>query len=257
MTQTGRFKRATLLQTSTQQQQQNEQRMTPDLQQQEVMQQNINNNQLQQPARNPKSNSDAAEKRVTVMVACMVGAFMAAWTPYSILALFETFIGVAGQHQATRHEANRQMDDEKSTDAEENFFNYVGAISPAFATIPSLFAKTSAVLNPLIYGLLNTQVTILNPLNQIFDNWKINHFLRYAVPIGLGQVSYSILRSSPSLLQHESRTGLLGESNGTSQSASITRFQFHVEAVGDCQRAHERNCSANQQRLAKFHSQPA
>jgi Flp pilus assembly protein TadB len=41
------------------------------------------------------SNSDAAEKRVTVMVACMVGAFMAAWTPYSILALFETFIGVA------------------------------------------------------------------------------------------------------------------------------------------------------------------
>ena len=144
--------------------------MTPDLQQhQEVMQQTVNNNQLQQPARNPKSNSDAAEKRVTVMVACMVGAFMAAWTPYSILALFETFIGVAGQHQQeTRHEANRQMDDEKSTDAsEENFFNYVGAISPAFATIPSLFAKTSAVLNPLIYGLLNTQVTIFNLLNQI------------------------------------------------------------------------------------------
>jgi c-opsin len=51
------------------------------------------------------------------------------------------------------------MDDEKSQDAEENFFYYVGAISPAFATIPSLFAKTSAVLNPLIYGLINTQVT--------------------------------------------------------------------------------------------------
>ena len=116
----------------------------------------------------PKKQNDAAEKRVTVMVACKVGAFMAAWTPYSILALFETFIGVAGHQQETRHEANRQMDDEKSTDAsEENFFNYVGAISPAFATIPSLFAKTSAVLNPLIYGLLNTQVTIFNLLNQI------------------------------------------------------------------------------------------
>ncbi|EFX80367.1 pteropsin7 [Daphnia pulex] len=82
------------------------------------------------------SNSDAAEKRVTVMVACMVGAFLAAWTPYSILALFETFIG----------------------EDDNNFFDYyVGAISPAFATIPSLFAKSSAVFNPLIYGLLNTQ----------------------------------------------------------------------------------------------------
>jgi hypothetical protein len=141
------------------------------------------------------SNSDAAEKRVTVMVACMVGAFMAAWTPYSILALFETFIGVAGQHQATRHEANRQMDDEKSTDAEENFFNYVGAISPAFATIPSLFAKTSAVLNPLIYGLLNTQVTF--PLNQfIFDNWKMNNLLGYAVPIGLGEIFKAVPQST-------------------------------------------------------------
>ena len=143
----------------------------------------------------PKKQNDAAEKRVTVMVACMVGAFMAAWTPYSILALFETFIGVAGQHQATRHEANRQMDDEKSTDAEENFFNYVGAISPAFATIPSLFAKTSAVLNPLIYGLLNTQVTF--PLNQfIFDNWKMNNLLGYAVSIGLGEIFEAVPQSS-------------------------------------------------------------
>ncbi|XP_046649276.1 rhodopsin, deep-sea form-like [Daphnia pulicaria] len=82
-------------------------------------------------------NSDAAEKRVTVMVACMVGAFLAAWTPYSILALFETFIG---------------------TNGEDNFLDDdVATISPAFATIPSLFAKSSAVLNPLIYGLLNTQ----------------------------------------------------------------------------------------------------
>ena len=216
MTQTGRFKRATLLQTSTQQQQRNEQRMTPDLQQQEVMQHNFNNNQLQQPARNPKSNSDAAEKRVTVMVACMVGAFMAAWTPYSILALFETFIGNVGQHQQqtsnisssftigghqqTRHEANRQMDDEKSNEA-ENFFYYVGAISPAFATIPSLFAKTSAVLNPLIYGLLNTQVNIFNLLNQfIFNNWKVNNLLGYPVPIGLGEIfdAVSESRSTPS-----------------------------------------------------------
>ncbi|XP_046451537.1 G-protein coupled receptor 161-like [Daphnia pulex] len=117
------------------------------------------------------SNSDAAEKRVTVMVACMVGAFMAAWTPYSILALFETFIGVAGHSGGPgRNMSNttfsldgqQQFNDNQPTTSNEaddsNFFYYyVGTISPAFATIPSLFAKTSAVFNPLIYGLLNTQ----------------------------------------------------------------------------------------------------
>jgi len=60
------------------------------------------------------------------MVACMVGTFMVSWTPYSVLALMETFGSFA--------------------------------ISPAVATIPSLFAKTSVVFNPLVYGLLNTQV---------------------------------------------------------------------------------------------------
>ncbi|EFX80365.1 pteropsin6 [Daphnia pulex] len=121
-----------------------------------------------------KKGNDAAEKRVTVMVACMVGAFLAAWTPYSILALFETFIGVADHYSGGggpgRNMSNtttlsldgrQQFNDNQPTSNEEddnNFFDYyVGAISPAFATIPSLFAKTSAVLNPLIYGLLNTQ----------------------------------------------------------------------------------------------------
>jgi len=149
-----------LLQSTTQQQQLNEQRIsTPDLQ--EVKQQNFNNNQ--QPARTPKSNSDAAEKRVTVMVACMVGAFMAAWTPYSILALFETFVGDDARSSGVKNTSSpfgldgQQLNDERPNE-EGGFFYYVGTISPAFATIPSLFAKTSAVLNPLIYGLLNTQV---------------------------------------------------------------------------------------------------
>ena len=72
--------------------------------------------------------TEAAEKRSTVMVAVMIGAFLVAWTPYSILALVETFNGK----------------------------NY--AVSPVLATVPSLFAKTSSVLNPIIYGFLNTQV---------------------------------------------------------------------------------------------------
>ena len=75
------------------------------------------------------------------MVAVMIGAFLTAWTPYSIMALIETFIG----------------DNVTNIDSSENKF-YGGTISPAVATVPSLFAKTSAVLNPLIYGLLNTQV---------------------------------------------------------------------------------------------------
>ncbi len=81
------------------------------------------------------------------MVACMIGAFMAAWTPYSITALIETFGGVSGP-------GHRQADG----DDDDSGALFVGSISPALATVPSLFAKTSAVLNPLIYGLLNTQV---------------------------------------------------------------------------------------------------
>jgi c-opsin len=37
--------------------------------------------------------SEAAEKRSTVMVAVMIAALLIAWTPYSILALIETFTG--------------------------------------------------------------------------------------------------------------------------------------------------------------------
>jgi hypothetical protein len=114
--------------------------------------QSINNNQQQ--SGNHRHKRDAAEKRVTMMVACMIAAFMAAWTPYSILALFETFIG---QDNHTSYSSRINATNFSSAFPDENL-SYVGTISPAFATIPSLFAKTSAVLNPLIYGLLNTQV---------------------------------------------------------------------------------------------------
>jgi c-opsin len=88
--------------------------------------------------------SDAAEKRSTFMVAVMIGAFLVAWTPYSILALIETF-------------GNRNDDN---------------VIPPVLATVPNLFAKTSAVFNPIIYGFLNTQVYnrchhLLNVINTI------------------------------------------------------------------------------------------
>uniref|UniRef100_A0A0P6DTP4 Gpcr rhodopsin family n=1 Tax=Daphnia magna TaxID=35525 RepID=A0A0P6DTP4_9CRUS len=103
--------------------------------------------QTQHKTEHKKQTSDAAEKRVTIMVACMVGAFLTAWMPYSILALFETFTG----------EMSLPSNGNFSWQGNGDELHYVGTISPGFATIPSLFAKTSAVLNPLIYGLLNTQ----------------------------------------------------------------------------------------------------
>ncbi|XP_057376040.1 rhodopsin-like [Daphnia carinata] len=141
---TGKFRNTALA--TLKQTQQNDQQITADLQ--EVKQQlNDNNNQRNKSTKS--SNSNAAEKRVTVMVACMIGAFMTAWTPYSILALFETFIG--GPSNSYNNVSSFQ------DDGNENVVYFVSGISPGFATIPSLFAKTSAVLNPLIYGLLNTQ----------------------------------------------------------------------------------------------------
>jgi hypothetical protein len=86
-----------------------------------------------------KKGNDAAEKRVTVMVACMVGAFMAAWTPYSILALFETFIGVADpsggpgwnmSNTTLSLDGQQQFNDNQPTSNEADdsnfFYDYIG-----------------------------------------------------------------------------------------------------------------------------------
>lgn len=121
---------------------------------------------------------DPVEKKVTVMVAVMIGAFIIAWTPYSILALIETLISDTAN-----------MTDYSNTtiiNRDGNFF-YNGTVSPALATIPSLFAKTSAVLNPLIYGLLNTQVFI-NPIHSLFFKTPIIE----TVPIGLEEIFITV-----------------------------------------------------------------
>ena len=65
-----------------------------------------------------------------MMVVYMIGAYLVAWTPYSIMALVETFYDYSSPRDQ-------------------------GVFSAAMATIPSLFAKTSCVTNPLVYGLLN------------------------------------------------------------------------------------------------------
>ncbi len=62
----------------------------------------------------------------------MVGSFLLAWIPYSALSLLEVF------------NSKGVLD---------------VSISPAIATIPSLFTKTSVVFNPLVYGFMSSHVS--------------------------------------------------------------------------------------------------
>lgn len=63
-----------------------------------------------------------------VMVVSMVSCYLLCWMPYGVVALLATF----GQ---------------------------VGLFGPTTSIVPSIFAKSSTFLNPIIYMLLNNQVT--------------------------------------------------------------------------------------------------
>nr|ANV21073.1 parietopsin [Geotria australis] len=69
------------------------------------------------------------EVRAAVMVLAMVGAFMACWLPYTLLAL--CVVLAPGTH-----------------------------IPPLVATLPMYFAKTSPIYNPIIYFFLNRQFRV-------------------------------------------------------------------------------------------------
>ena len=78
-----------------------------------------------------KINQSSAQRREThvlVMVVSMVSCYLLCWMPYGVVALLATF----GQ---------------------------VGLVSPTTSIVPSILAKSSTFLNPVIYGLLNNQVT--------------------------------------------------------------------------------------------------
>ncbi|XP_035637382.1 opsin-3-like isoform X2 [Oncorhynchus keta] len=77
-----------------------------------------------------KINQSSAQRREThvlVMVVSMVSCYLLCWMPYGVVALLATF----GQ---------------------------VGLVSPTTSIVPSILAKSSTFLNPVIYGLLNNQV---------------------------------------------------------------------------------------------------
>lgn len=75
-----------------------------------------------------QSSAERREGRVLLMVVSMVSCYLLCWMPYGVVALLASF-------------------------------GRPGVVPPAASLIPSLLAKTSTVLNPIVYMLLNNQVT--------------------------------------------------------------------------------------------------
>ncbi|XP_075958307.1 pinopsin-like [Anarhichas minor] len=73
-----------------------------------------------------RSSAERREGRVLLMVVSMVTGYLLCWMPYGVVAMLASF----GQP---------------------------GVVPPAASLIPSLLAKTSTILNPVIYVLLNNQ----------------------------------------------------------------------------------------------------
>ncbi|KAM8741403.1 pinopsin-like [Acanthopagrus schlegelii] len=73
-----------------------------------------------------RSSSERREGRVLVTVVSMVSCYLLCWMPYAVVALLASF-------------------------------GRPGVVPPAASLIPSLLAKTSTVLNPVVYVLLNNQ----------------------------------------------------------------------------------------------------
>ncbi|KAM7398214.1 hypothetical protein PAMA_006219 [Pampus argenteus] len=73
-----------------------------------------------------RSSSEQRESRVLLMVVSMVTGYLLCWMPYGVVAILSSF-------------------------------GRPGVVPPAASLIPSLLAKTSTILNPVIYVLLNKQ----------------------------------------------------------------------------------------------------
>nr|XP_046266568.1 pinopsin-like isoform X2 [Scatophagus argus]XP_046266569.1 pinopsin-like isoform X2 [Scatophagus argus]XP_046266570.1 pinopsin-like isoform X2 [Scatophagus argus] len=73
-----------------------------------------------------RSSAEQREGRVLLMVVSMVTGYLLCWVPYGVVAMLASF-------------------------------GRLGMVSPAATVVPSLLAKTSTVLNPVIYVLLNNQ----------------------------------------------------------------------------------------------------
>uniref|UniRef100_A0A8C2ZQB7 Teleost multiple tissue opsin 3b n=1 Tax=Cyclopterus lumpus TaxID=8103 RepID=A0A8C2ZQB7_CYCLU len=146
-----------------------------------------------------QSSAERREARVLLMVVSMVTGYLLCWMPYAVVAMLASF----GQS---------------------------GVVPPAASLIPSLLAKTSTVLNPVIYVLLNHQFkSNINKDNPFFgdiwvsyaNNGKFSLELP-ALNIDEGQLQKSvkltsfylcILQSQPTLTQVRLHLDLSGTPN--------------------------------------------
>lgn len=83
------------------------------------------------------ASTQKAEKEVTRMCILMVLGFLVAWTPYA------TFAGWI-------------------------FLNKGAAFTALTAALPAFFAKSSALYNPVIYVLMNKQVSIIYRFHNVY-----------------------------------------------------------------------------------------
>lgn len=90
---------------------------------------------------------------MTRMVVIMVIAFLICWVPYASVAFYI-------------------------------FTNQGSDFGPIFMTIPAFFAKSSAIYNPVIYIVMNKQVTGRMPGDLLFCILLYNSLQRVMAPRG-------------------------------------------------------------------------
>lgn len=93
-------------------------------------------------------NLTTAQKRehhLLFMIVCMVTCYLFCWLPYGLVSLITTF-------------------------------GKPGAISPTISIIPSILAKSSTFLNPLIYIFMNKQVRDMEAIIQWYILYLIGIF---------------------------------------------------------------------------------
>ncbi len=75
------------------------------------------------------------EYHILFMVITTVVCYLLCWMPYGVVAMMATF-------------------------------GHPGIITPIASVVPSLLAKSSTVINPMIYILMNKQVRLFKPFNE-------------------------------------------------------------------------------------------
>lgn len=95
--------------------------------------------------------SQRREQHILLMVLSMVSCYMVCWMPYGITALMATF-------------------------------GRSGLVTPLASVVPSILAKFSTVVNPIIYVFLNNQVRVQERVNNsvffVVENFQTPAFMR-------------------------------------------------------------------------------